>query len=262
MIEQLIEQLKNKLTALGLGFTVVLAPLSASAIATHRTESMIYNGTLLCISNSTIYPGSITNSGGATNIWYYSYYYGTNVLAGYTPFTIYSNFPSAGVYTTNYLPTVPAPLVGVPVWADVNADIAPDIALQVVVGYTNVLFNNKNQTPTLLNTIWTNPVPAYANLWGGGVTNVTPQTNMITVTLYPVASLDWNVFDVSGVSQLKSWSFSFWSTNNVAQVITTNIPTTFLQGIAGVAPSVAVTATNGAAGVIVVDALNIVGWAP
>ena len=251
---------KEKLSSLGLGLALALAPLSASAIAIHVTEPMINNGTLLCLSNSTVTVGTITNSGGATNLWYYSYYYGTNVNAGYTPFTVYTNFPTTGVNQTNYLPTVPAPLIGAPLWADANADIAPDVALQIVVGYTNVLFYNKNQTPILYNTVWTNPVAAFAQLYGGAVTNQTG-TNLITITLNGVASGDWNIPE-AGQSTLKSWSFSFWETNNAVQVITTNISTAFLQGLWGVAPQIQVAATNTALGQVVFDAINLVGWKP
>ena len=240
-----MNKFKNIAKSALLGCVVLLAPAIANAgTAVHVTERMI-NGTYLCVSNST------TASISASNQWYYGYQYGTNVLGGSVPFTIQTNWPSQGVNTTNYFNPVPSPLVNVGVFPDINADVNPNVALQIVIGYTNQLFALGVQSPVLINTVWTNPAPFFAGNIGA--------TNSWTVTLTPVATGDFPLDTLP----TKTFSVSGLWTNGVPLVLTTNVPTAFLQGLKAVSPSITVgPGTNAAPNGIVFNAINLTGWSP
>jgi hypothetical protein len=220
----------NKLISLGLG--LCLSGTAMAATPVHFTDRLL-TGTYLCLSNS------VTFLSGSTNQVYYSYSAGTNVLAG---------------ATNGANMTIASPLGFGDIVPDVNADVNPNLALQVIVGYTNKLFLAGVQSPVMLNTVWTNPVPFM--IPGTG------QTNTLTVTLTPVSSGDFLVADTA--EGLKSFTVVMGQTNGVASVVTTNLPVGFLQGCAKFSVSLACgTGTTNAAGAgIVVDAVNLVGWKP
>lgn len=223
--------MKKKLNKfiIGLGVMLGICNMSDAATIVHVTNRLL-TGTYLCVSNGT------TVSPTASNAWYYSYSAGTNVIGGSTN--------AAGTYYAS-------PIVLGGLFPDMNADVNPNVALQIVIGYTNNLFLPSGQSPTMLNTVWTNPSPVFL-----------PQptaTNAWSVTLTPVASKE---FPMDGPVVGKSFTISGFYTNGVPMVITTNLPVALLQGCYALAPSITVgTGTNAANGVVF-NAINITGWTP
>lgn len=236
-----------------------LFALAASAInpVSHFTYRMIQNGTSVCISNSTALSMS------SSNFVYYNYELGTNVCGGAIPFTIYTNFPTVGVNQTNFLAPIPSPITIGPLWSDLNGDVNPNIALQVIIGYTNIVIPSVGgrQTPTLLNTVWTNPTSFFTNPIAA-----LAATNTITIQLVGIASMDMGpgFYDQGSTIPLTHvFQFTCIQSNATTIVVTTNLPTAFLQGMAAVYATVATTNSAGGGGQgIILNALNLVGWKP
>ena len=216
----------NKLISIG---AAMMVSVSAFAVTpTHFTQRLI-TGTYLCLSNGT----ALTTGG--TNSYYYSYSAGTNVLSGSTN--------AAGML-------IPSPVNAGVIFPDANVDINPNLALQVVIGFTNNLFLAGVQSPVMLNTVWTNPAPY--------LTNGVVSTNSLQITLTAMSSGDFNVPDTTGS---KTFTFTVGQTNQVATVTTTNLPTAFLQGCYGFTIAGTNTVTGAGQGVII-NGINLVGWKP
>ena len=224
-------KITKKLISLALAIGL---PLAAQATTVkHVTERML-TGAYLCVLTNTT--ATITTS----NLQFYSYAAGTNILSLQT--NVLGNFTSAALQNAAVFP-------------DINADVNPNIALQVVMGYTNQLFSLGVQSPVMINTVWTNAQPAAIPSVGS--------TNQYTITLTAVSSAEFPV-DQS-VPTFKTFSVTGEYTNGVPYVFSTNLPTSFLQGAYAVSPSITIGAgTNGTAGlnVVIFNALNLTGWTP
>jgi hypothetical protein len=215
---------------------IIVALLGASALfATAATPSHYtsrgINGTWLCVSNSQ------TVSQTSSNAWYFNYAIGTNVNA--------INTNSAGAYYST-------PLTDLPVYSDAFADVSPNLAIQVIVGFTNSAFYPPNFTPTMANLVWTNPSALFTN----GIT----QTNTLTISVFPVSSSEFGLADT--YTSAKSFTFTVYQTNQVGNVLTTNLPTSLLQGASALRWSVANGAQAGVGQGCIINAVNIVGWKP
>lgn len=253
----MFKELKNKLI---IGVAVAATSISCFAggnPVSHFTYRMIFGGTAVCISNSTsLFPAN-------SNFWYYSYASGTNVLGGTTPFTIYTNYPTVGINQTNLLSPVPSPICIGNLWSDLNGDVNPNIACQIIIGYTNIVIvpSGGYQTPTLINTVWTNPTSFFTN-----PVTALAATNTVTVQLIGIGSLDMGpgFFDLGATIPIpRIFQFTCVQSNSQPIVVVTNIPTSFLQGLAAVYPVVSTTNSAGGGGQgIILDALNLIGWKP
>ena len=219
--------MKKKLISIGLG--LAMAGSARATTVTHFTSRMI-NGALLCVSNS------VTITTASTNYNYYQYSAGTNVLAG-------------GTNAAGNL--IPYALTDAQLVPDINADVNPNLAIQVVIGYTNNLFLSGVTSPVMYNTVWTNPT----SFFGNSVT----QTNTATITLSPISSGDFTLPDTTGV---KTFSFTVNQTNQTPVVLTTNLPVAFLQGAWGLRASVAVGAGTGNGTGMILNGLSLVGFKP
>lgn len=214
----------------------VLVGMVASAITpTHFTARSI-TGTYLCLSNATTITGGSTFAlGASSNFWYYSYALGTNVLVGST--NSYGNVQGS-------------PISDLALYPDANVDVNPNLSVQVVLGYTNQLFLTGVQTPVMYNTVWTNPVPVF--------TNATAGTNQVTFTFVPVSSGEFGLGDTVAS---KAWSFTVWQTNGIPTVLSTNLPTSLLQGASALRWS-ATNANTGTTPGPIINAVNLTGWKP
>jgi len=216
-----------------IGLVTVLALLVpalyvVAASPLHVTQRFV-NGTYLCVSNSQ----TLTQS--ASNSWYFSYQAGTNLLGGATN--------ASGV-------AAPGPLVDASVSPNLNGDVNNNVAMQVILGYTNKLFLPPNMSSSMVATMWTNVLSKF--------TNATAQTNTVTITVYPVSSEEFNVADTAG----KSFSFAVIQTNGIPTVLSTNLPTALLQGEARLRITVANGAQAGTGLGVIVNAINLVGSRP
>ena len=214
--------------------TLALATVASAITPNHFTERGI-TGTYLCLSNSAGVSGGASFAlGASSNFWYYSYAAGTNVLVGSTN--------NAGILASS-------PIGDLPIYPDANVDINPTLALQVVLGYTNQLFLTGVQSPVMINTVWTNPVPVF--------TNSAVQTNTVVITVVPVSSGEFGLADTAS----KGFSFTVIQTNQIPITVTTNLPNSLLQGSYSLRWSATNTATGTGQGVIF-NALNLTGWKP
>lgn len=217
--------MKKKLISIGASVAMLLGG-GVSAMANTHFSSSFLSGTYLVVSNS------VTVSQTSSNVWFYSYAAGTNVQSFATN--------AAGIL-------YPAAIVDSPMIADVNSDVNPNIAVQIVVGYSNNIFAASVQTP-VVNT-WTNPIPAIP------VNSLS--TNVVTVTLSTVSSVALGLADTSTG---KTFTFSITANGTTPVVVSTNLPTSFLQGAGAIRATVGVGGGTGSG--IVVNALNLTGWKP
>lgn len=228
-------KLNNVIRSLSVGLAVLGTSLTSFAGTTivHKVATFINNGTYLCLTNN-----STWSYLSASNIWFYSWTVGTNVLA-------LGGTNSAGVL-------YPPAIVDVPSMADDDqGDVNPNLAIQVIMGvYTNFPLPSV-QSPAFLNTISTNPVPTV-------FTNEVSSTNTVTFTF---AAESYGFADNYKTST-KTFVFTMQQTNNVPLVFTTNLPTTFISGaekirlVSMTADSKGDGGNNGA----MIDAINEVGW--
>ena len=226
-----------------LGFIIGLGLILQTQASTmvHKSIRML-TGTYLILSNTTTTANYTPFN--SSNVWFYSYAAGTNIQSQTTN--------AVGMFYPYALSTAS-------MWPDMNADIAPNVALQVVLGYTNSLFTAGVQSPVMINTVWTNPAPAAEQPTG---------TNNVTITLNAVGSGDFGVPDtgVGSTAPIKSFTFTFGITNasgnGTPVVITTNLPTAFLQGLYAVYPTISVAPLTSSTNTLVLNGLNLVGWSP
>ena len=217
--------MKKKLISIGASVAMLLGG-GVSAMANTHFSSSFLSGTYLVVSNS------VTVSQTSSNVWFYSYAAGTNVQSFATN--------AAGIL-------YPAAIADSPVIADANSDVNPNIAVQIVVGYSNNIFAASVQTP-VVNT-WTNPIPAIP------VNSLS--TNVVTVTLSTVSSVALGLADTSTG---KTFTFSVTANGTTPVVFSTNLPTSFLQGAGAIRATVG--AGGGTGSGIVVNVLNLTGWKP
>jgi hypothetical protein len=220
-------------------FIALLAIVGSAFVAsansvTHVSESFINTGTYLCVSNGV--PFNYTT---ASNVWFYSYPVGTNVLA------------LGGTNANGIL--YPQAVVDAPVFPDINADVNPNIAITVVEGANTNLPIQYPQTSAIGN-LAVSTATAYAPFSGTQVV-----TNTTTYTFATISEGGFGFADTAGG---KTFSFSVSQTNNTLAVISTNVPTSFLQGARAIRlVSVSNTSTGTGPGVVV-DAVKLTGWTP
>lgn len=236
--------MKKLILSIGLGFVAV--SLMAQANLDSVNNSFLNNGTYLCLSNNTTY--TWTTLGSSSNAWFFSYPSFTNVCWMYST----SNAPAA---------TVDADVI-----ADRNGDINPNMAISVVIGvYTNwpsVIPNwptYNRQTPSALGVAGTGySLMTGSNLPAAFFTSTVAATNSVVLTFAPVSPEGY-----ADTSEGKQFSFTVaQSSVTLPRVITTNVPTTFLQGARKVRLVSVVIGSTGAAQGVVVDSLSLVGWRP
>jgi len=244
--------------------TATVSSANAAGTLVHRTVRLL-SGTWLCMSNG------FTSANG-TNFWYYNYAVGSNVLGNAQLTSLSTNtYPNGvSITTTNYGTTYSgALLTNAPVWPDLNGDVAPNIACQLILNYTNLgaIFAPPNQSSELFNTGWgTNAIPWFLQTNQPAFTpsgTTANGTNLVTVTLYAIGSGDFGLPDnASGTIATGSKVFSFTVNNpGTPWVMTTNLPTAFLQGAYGVSAVLGSSCAATNSGTIF-NALNIVGWGP
>ena len=244
-------KLLNSFKKLALGATLSLG-LSAMAgpglSYTPISYSFINNGTYVAITN-----GINWTFDTASNVWFAPFNQFTNVYSG----------------TTNgnaNLNTWPPAIVDVTVPSDGNGDANPNLSIQVVIGLTNNFYvfsgayqatnagaiANSVMSPVIRNAIATN-----------NITSVIGQgTNTLTFTFAPVAEPYGISMPSSGWISDKAFTFAVACTNNQATVFTTNLPTTFTQGLTKVR-LIKITTDNQTGGVgTVIDAITLRGWSP
>lgn len=232
-------RIKNKFNKFVLGLCLAgsLCYEAKAVTYTHFTARFL-TGTMLCVSNATLC--SIINS----NYWNFDYTIGTNVLVGVT--NVNGILIKGPMQTVDLLP-------------DGNGDVNPNLAIQFIAGFTNLVVPapGGNQTPTL--GVWTNPTAFFTN----AATAITG-TNTVVVTIFPIMSADaggW--WDQGATIPLpRSFSFTCIQSNATPIVISTNLPTSFLQGAKGLYAQIGVTNSGGTSQGVIVDALNLVGWKP
>lgn len=230
--------------------TLVAALITGLAIsvkagtATYTIQSFINNGTYVCLTNGLAFTNnSIATPSGvgyATNVWWYPYTIGTNVLA---------------LSTNSIGNTIPFPFVDVPLFPDGNADVNTNLELVATIGITNAYPRMANQTPVVMNTVWTNPASFFTS-------STIPGTNTLTLTFAPVSDTQANLADTSAGRQF-TWTIPLAGLTLPVTLSTTVSASSVLGACKLRLYSVAISgnATAGSLGVTL-DGLWLEGWSP
>lgn len=208
----------------------------ASQAVTYKNinDSFINNGTYVCLPNNTtntFYP-----LGSGTNLTWFQYALGTNVLSG-----------STNSFGQQLAPT----FIDVPLVPDGNGDVNPTLGIQAVLGVYSNFPAPPFQSPVIMNAVWTNPAAAF--------TNSIFATNILTLVF---ATVDASAGYADGTTGKQfTWAINLAGLT-FPMTITTNVTTTFAQGTSKIRlVSAGVTSVSNSQGVVL-DSLKLTGWSP